>query len=266
MQKIANQPHLLMIHGLLGSIDYFDPRSYLAGLHVHTPDLLGYGAKASDVPAAAIDLHLQADTIVQMIRERIGAPTWLLGHSVGGAVAMLVAQRAPEMVAGLISVEGNFTLNDAFWCSKVAATELEEWQQQYRNMEADPEGFLTRGAIALNEQRLAWARAILGNQGAATVHSMATSVIRETSGPAYLELVRTVVRRTPIHLLAGERSADGWDVPEWVRTAARSSLVMPGIGHMMMLEDPAGFCRIVRALVEGAPVNPAAAEEVAAEA
>jgi pimeloyl-ACP methyl ester carboxylesterase len=265
MQKIANEAHLLMIHGLLGSINYFDPRSHLTGLHVHTPDLLGYGAQAGAVPAGAVDLHLQADMIVRMIRERIGVPTWLLGHSVGGAVAMLVAQRAPEMVAGLISVEGNFTLNDAFWCSKVAATELEEWQQQYRTMVADPEGFLARGAIAPTEQRLAWARAILANQGAATVHSMATSVIRETSEPAYLELVRTVVRRTPIHLLAGERSAGGWDVPEWVRTAARSSLVMPGTGHMMMLEDPAGFCRSVGALVKGAPLHPAA-EEVAAGA
>jgi pimeloyl-ACP methyl ester carboxylesterase len=76
--KIVNQTHLLMIHGLLGSIDYFAPRSYLTGLHVHTPDLLGYGPQGGAVPAAAIDLHVQADTIAQNIRQRIGAPTWLL--------------------------------------------------------------------------------------------------------------------------------------------------------------------------------------------
>jgi pimeloyl-ACP methyl ester carboxylesterase len=80
---------------------------------------------------------------------------------------------------------------------------------------------------------------------------MAGSVIRETGAPAYPELVRRVVRRTPIHLLAGERSAAGWDVPDWVRAAARSSLVIPDTGHMMMLEDPAGFCRRLRAVIEG---------------
>lgn len=252
-----SQPHLLMIHGLLGSIDFFEPRNYLSGLHVHTPDLLGYGAQADAVPATAIDLQLQADTIAQAIRERIRVPTWLLGHSVGGAVAMLVAQRVPELVAGLISVEGNFTLNDAYWCAEIAATELEEWKAQYRTMAADPEGFLARGAIASSEQRLAWSRAILANQGAATVHSMAGSVIRETGAPAYLELVRTVVRRTPIQLLAGERSVGGWDVPDFVREAALGSLVLPDTGHMLMLEDPAGFCRSVRALVQDAPAHAA---------
>lgn len=252
MNHATNQPHLLLIHGLLGSVDFFDPRSHLPGLDVHTPDQLGYGANAGAVPAAQIDLHRQADTLAHLLRERIGAPAWLLGHSVGGAVAMLVAQRVPELVAGLISVEGNFTLNDAFWCARIAATDPAEWAAQYQTMAADPAGLLERGQIAPSAERLAWAGAILANQGAATVHAMARSVIAVTGAPDYLELVRGVVGRTPVYLLAGERSADGWDVPDWVRAQARASLLAPGAGHMMMLEDPAGFCASVRALIEQA--------------
>jgi pimeloyl-ACP methyl ester carboxylesterase len=252
------QPHLLMIHGLLGSLDYFSPRSHLDGLDVHTPDRLGYGANADAIPAAEIDLHKQADAIARHIREGIGQPTWLLGHSVGGAVAMLVADRVPELVAGLISVEGNFTLNDAFWCARIAATPADEWQAQYRALVDDPHGFLARGGIAESAERLAWADAILHHQQAAAVHATATSVIKETGAPAYLELVRRVVGRTPIHLLAGARSAAGWDVPDWVRAAARSSVVMPDTGHMMMLEDPAGFCGRVREIVENASAPGAA--------
>lgn len=247
-----NQPHLLMIHGLLGSIDYFAPRSHLAGLDVHTPDQLGYGASAGAVPAEAINLHLQADAIARIIRERIGAPTWLLGHSVGGAVAMLVADRIPELIAGLISVEGNVTLEDAFWCARIAATPGDEWDQQYRVMAADPAGFLARGQIAPSAERLAWADAILKNQDAATVHAMASSVIKETGAPTYLALVRRVAGRTPLCLLAGERSATGWDVPDWMRAVARRDIVVPDTGHMMMLENPAGFCHSVREMIEGA--------------
>ena len=250
---MMRHPPLLMIHGLMGSIDFFAPRDRLAGLEVHTPDQLGYGSNADALPSTAISLHRQADAIAQLMRERIGVPAMLLGHSVGGAVAMMVAQRVPELVLGLISVEGNFTLNDAFWCGRIAATEPGEWERQYQAMASDPEGFLTRGATAVSEQRLAWARAILANQGAATVHAMARAVVAETGAPAYLELVRAVTRRTPIHLLAGERSVAGWDVPDFVRTAALSSGVIPDTGHMMMLEDPAGFCACVRALVEGHP-------------
>ena len=244
-------PPLLMIHGLMGSINFFAPRDYLVGLDVHTPDQLGYGSNGAALPSTAISLHQQADAIAQLLRERIGVPTMLLGHSVGGAVAMMVAHRVPELVLGLVSVEGNFTLNDAFWCASIAATEPGEWERLYQTMASDPEGFLSRGAIAVSEQRLAWARAILANQGAATVHAMARAVIAETGVPAYLDLVRAVTRRTPIHLLAGERSVAGWDVPDFVRRAALSSSVIPGTGHMMMLEDPAGFCGRVRALVEG---------------
>lgn len=241
---------LLMIHGLLGSINYFSPATHLAGLTLHTPDQLGYGVAAHATPASAIDLYQQAKAIVQFIRARGAAPVWLLGHSVGGAVAMLVADLAPELVAGLISVEGNFTLNDAFWCARIAATPVQQWEQEYRLMAADPAGFLARAEIAPTAERLAWAQTILANQDSATVHAMATSVIAVTGAPAYLELVRRVLGRTPLTLLAGAHSAAGWDVPDWVRAAARADLVLPGTGHMLMLEDPAGFCRSVRALIE----------------
>jgi pimeloyl-ACP methyl ester carboxylesterase len=39
---------------------------------------------------------------------------------VGGVVAYLFALRHPERVMGLVSVEGNFSLKDAFWSSSVA--------------------------------------------------------------------------------------------------------------------------------------------------
>jgi pimeloyl-ACP methyl ester carboxylesterase len=255
LKESMNRTHLLMIHGLLGSIDYFAPRSYLTELELHTPDQIGYGANAGAVPAGAIDLHLQADAIAGIIRERIGVPAWLLGHSMGGAIAMLVADRVPELIAGLISVEGNFTLQDAFWSGQVAATAPEEWSKQYSVMASDPEAFLARDGIAPSAERLAWAKAILENQGAATLHATATSVIKVTGAPAYLELVRRVVERTPLYLLSGERSVSGWDVPDWARAAARRETVMPGTGHMMMLEDPAGFCRRVRELIDGSAAD-----------
>jgi hypothetical protein len=62
---------------------------------------------------------------------------------------------------------------------------------------------------------------------------------------------RVLVRGTDLYLLGGEQSAAGWDVPEWVLAAARQVLVQPRAGHMMMLEDPRNFCRIVGSIIEG---------------
>jgi hypothetical protein len=61
-----SQPHLLMIHGLRGSIDYLAPRAYLSGLHIVTPGLLGYGSRANAVPAAGIDLRLATLTTFKL--------------------------------------------------------------------------------------------------------------------------------------------------------------------------------------------------------
>jgi pimeloyl-ACP methyl ester carboxylesterase len=175
-----------------------------------------------------------------VLREEVGEPAWLLGHSVGGAVMMLAAEQAPELVAGLISVEGNFTLKDAFWCSRIAAMPEADWAAEYGAMEDDPAAWLERSGIEASDQRIAWAQDILENQPYTTIQAMARSVLEVTGAPAYLEGVRRVLGSgVPLYLLGGELSAAGWDIPEWVLALACKSLVQPKAGHMMMLEDPA---------------------------
>lgn len=241
-------PALVMIHGLLGSGSYFDPQSLLAGLDVRTPDLLGYGSKRSI--GEGIGLPAQAAEIVRVLREEVGRPAWLLGHSVGGAVMMLAAGQAPELVLGLISVEGNFTLKDAFWCARIAAMPDADWAAEYGAMEDDPAAWLERCGIEASDQRIAWARAILSNQPVETIQAMARSVVAVTGAPGYLEGVRRVLGAgLPLYLLGGELSAAGWDIPEWVPALACRSQVQPKAGHMMMLEDPAAFCGIVGDIV-----------------
>jgi pimeloyl-ACP methyl ester carboxylesterase len=240
-----------MIHGLLGSIDFFSPQLHMPGTAVHTPDMVGYGKRAN--AGATIDIETQAAEMARYIQERIGHPVWLLGHSVGGAVAMLVADLVPGLVRGLISVEGNFTLADAFWCTRIAATDEQVWADEFRVMRADPQAWLERGGIAPTAERLEWAQAILDNQPHDTIQSMARSVVSTTGAPAYLELVRRVIERgTPLYLLAGEKSAAGWDVPDWARVAASEYLVQPDAGHMLMLENPTVFCKTISSVMHNA--------------
>lgn len=241
---------LVLIHGLLGSSGYYQPQRYLPRYDVRTPDLLGYGSRRSI--DAGIDLHAQADEIVRVLRDEIKRPAWLVGHSVGGAVMMLAADRAPELVAGLISVEGNFTLKDAFLCGRVAALPELDWAAEYGAMEDDSAAWLERSGIEAGDERIAFAREILQNQPYSTIQSMAHSVLEVTGAPAYLECVRRVLARgIPLFLLCGELSASGWDIPEWVLALARASLVQPRGGHMMMLEDPAAFCGLLEKIVDG---------------
>lgn len=237
-----------MVHGLIGPLNYFSPEAHLKGISVHTPDLLGYGPQR--FPSATVTLRMQAQQVAQYIRNEVRRPSVVLGHSVGGAVAMLLAKSEPDLVKGLISVEGNFTLRDAFWCGRIAPMKEAEWAFEYESLQNDPGAWLANANIAPTPERSAWARGMLGNQPSGTVQAMARAVVKETGAVEFLDDVRTVVASgLPIYLLSGERSVSRWDVPEWTRVAARADVVLAGVGHMMMLEQPEQFCSAVRDLM-----------------
>lgn len=239
---------LILIHGLLGPIDFFAPAELLDGIPVHTPDLLGY--RHNRELGGPLTLKAQAEHVTQYIKTHVNEPSYVLGHSVGGAIAMLSAHLEPVWVKGVICVEGNFTLNEAFWCSRIAPLAAKKWAAEYATMQCDPVGWLERSGIHPDKQRIAWASAILTNQPASTVQEMAQAVVKETAAPEYLATIRTVIdRQVPVWLLAGERSAAGWDVPDWIRQAARESMTIPGTGHMMMLENPKEFCAALRSFI-----------------
>jgi pimeloyl-ACP methyl ester carboxylesterase len=187
----------------------------------------------------------------QYIKDYIQEPCWVLGHSVGGAIAILLAGLNPDLIRGIISVEGNFTLNDAFWCQKIARLSLSEWSAQYLEIQHDPEAWLAHSGIPASPTYINWANNILHHQSADTIWFMAQSVVCDTHHPSYLETVSCLLQRgIPIHLMAGERSVEDWDVPEWVRQQAQSSTVFSGAGHMIMLEQPSFFCHKVQSIMQ----------------
>ena len=87
---------VVLLHGLIGSLD--DP-AIVAALHPHSvfsPSLLGYGANA-DTDPATITLAKQAEYVAQLVRTKFGSgPVHVVGHSVGCVVAVLLAGKYPE--------------------------------------------------------------------------------------------------------------------------------------------------------------------------
>jgi pimeloyl-ACP methyl ester carboxylesterase len=246
------QPALVMIHGLLGSLSYFRPRDRLKNAEAHPVDLLGYGSRR-EVDPAGLSLSAQANHVAEYIETKTKGKIWLLVHSMGGAVATLLLDRHSPPVAGVINQEGNFTLKDAFLSGAIARKDPAAWADELRAMQQDPRAWLAKNGIGPTEERIEWAAHILHNQPASTVHAMSRSIVKETGDPAYLAAVkRRVDSGLAIHLIAGEHSAAGWDVPGFVRRAARSDLVMPGCGHFPMLEQPDAFCWAVDRILEQA--------------
>jgi pimeloyl-ACP methyl ester carboxylesterase len=243
---------IVFIHGLIGSLQLPDITGFFAPDQVLAPDLLGYGA-LREVSPAEVSIPAQVEHLRTTLQRHFGAePVHLLGHSVGGVVAALFAHRHGEQVRSLVSVEGNFTLKDAFWSASVARMPVAQVEALLAGFRRDPAGWLAGAGVAAEPHLLRIADNWLAQQPASTLRAMAQSVLEQTGPAQYLEKLREVFAERPVHLIAGARSHAAWDVPDWARSAAASQSLVPNSGHLMMLENPGAFAATVqRALQSG---------------
>ena len=241
---------IVFIHGIFRMLSGLPAAPFFAPRPVLIPDMLGYGTQSA-APVETISVRAQADDLAARIRACGYAKAHIVGHSIGGAVATLLARHHPEVVESFINVEGNFTVEDAFWTGKLAAMTLPQVDQLLESYRNDVAGWLTSAGIEPTPERIAIADKAFHAQPAATLKAMAQSVIETTSQPAYLEDVNAVLDSgIPMHLFAGERSRTGWHVPESVLRRAASMTVQPGVGHIMMLEAPEEFLGLVARLLQ----------------
>ena len=98
----ANGPPLVLLHGLGRRWQVFLPLIPALSLrwHIFAPDFRGHG-KSSHVTRGYHESQY-SDDVAQFLRDRVGAPAVVFGHSLGGAIAMSVGSHHPELVRALI--------------------------------------------------------------------------------------------------------------------------------------------------------------------
>jgi pimeloyl-ACP methyl ester carboxylesterase len=97
-------PVVVLIHGLLGAHSNWEPQIETLSRHyrVIAPDLFGHGA--SDKPAGDYSLSAHAATVRDLL-EALDIPSaTLVGHSLGGGIAMQTLYLFPERVERLCLV------------------------------------------------------------------------------------------------------------------------------------------------------------------
>lgn len=103
-------PTIVMIHGFTGSKENWYPvaRELRGRYRLVVPDLPGWGA-SQRIAGEDYGFVAQAARVADFIRQvSPGRPVVLLGHSMGGGIAALVAARHPDLVAriGLLDAAG----------------------------------------------------------------------------------------------------------------------------------------------------------------
>lgn len=231
----GSDPPILFVHGLgcASSCDYprvaADPA--LVGRRMLLVDLLGSGF--SDRPkdfSYTIEDH--AETLVELI-EGLSLPSVdLIGHSMGGAIAIVAAAQNPRGVRRLVLSEPNLDAGGGAISRLIA-------QQD----EAD---YITSGHSELVQNSVAdgytiWSASLLMSSPLA-VHRGATSLLRGGSTSWREQLGALQIPRTVIF---GANSLPDPDT-ELLPQIGVTVRVVSNAGHTMMLENPSRFAEVVR--------------------
>ena len=270
----ADATPMVFVHGLGGSAtNWTELAAALAGRHPGVAvDLPGFGR--SDPPTGddySIGAH--ADAVLCFLAGR-GVPVHLVGNSLGGAVALTVAARRPELVRTLTLVSpampdlrpdpgrlGDPRMALAFLPvvgARVRAELAEEepatrLSRTMRLCYADP-GQVSPAAFALAVTEAA-ERAALPWASTALTRSFA-GLVQAWLAPGPRSLWSTAARvRVPTLVVWGEQ-----DRLVSVRRARRTTaalpagrlLRLPGVGHVAQMERPALVARAVLGLVAAA--------------
>jgi esterase len=92
-------PPVVFLHGLSGSVRAYDwlPPEITDGRRIVRIDFRGHGS--SDHTPGTYVLDRYVDDVVTVLREVVGRPAVVVGHSLGGVVGWTLAQRHPELVS-----------------------------------------------------------------------------------------------------------------------------------------------------------------------
>jgi 3-oxoadipate enol-lactonase len=91
---------LILVHGFCGSSSYWKPvrRSLGSEYRLIAPDLRGHGrSEAPDIPYT---VEAIADDLAALVQQLNLSQSVLLGHSLGGYVALAFAEKYPHLLAG----------------------------------------------------------------------------------------------------------------------------------------------------------------------
>ena len=247
---------LVLVHGLGGAAsNWVELAPELARDHrILVPDLPGHGG-SSPLPAVP-NLEPFADRLGLLIVREGLAPAVLVGHSLGCLVALRLAMRSPELVAGLVLVSA----------AGIGSTTKRARQAVAISMLVQPGRFIApfRERISRSERLRgivwgSWATpegavvsptATVGLLEGPSLHTdIASAAAALVEDDPRLDLERV---RCPAALLWGARDpqvpvADGFEYARRLRAPLR---VVAGAGHLVIVERPEACLDAIRSFLD----------------
>lgn len=244
----GNGDPLVLVHGFGGQINtwLFNQDALASDRPVHVVELPGHGSSGTDVGDGSVGA-LAAAVLAALDSLGVGR-AHLAGHSLGGAVCLDLAARAPGRVASLTLIAPlglGPDVNAAYVEGYLAAARRPAMKAALELLFADP-GLVTR---PMTDDALAMKRTDGVQDALARIAAAAMPGGRQ----AYDGRAALASLPMPVQVLWGEADrvippAHGQGLP-----AGIALHILPGAGHMPQMEQAATVNARLAALVRGAP-------------
>jgi pimeloyl-ACP methyl ester carboxylesterase len=259
----GNGPAVLFIHGLLGShrnwahlVDALDTRH-----RVVAPDLIGHGASAK--PMGDYSLGAHAATLRDLLDHLGIARVTLVGHSLGGGIAMQFCYLFPDRVERLVLVSSgglgrsvspllrSATLPGADWVLALAASgwvrnRAEAVGGTLRRLGVRPSADLTEGWLGFSSLGEAETRRAFLATARSVIDPGGQTVTAHDHLPMAIAVPTLVVWGTQDRM-----------IPAWHATTAQQAIagsrveMFEGAGHFPHLEQPERFALLLGDFMAG---------------
>ena len=255
-------PVVALVHGIAGSSEQWEPtmRTLAEQFTVVAPDLLGHGRSAK--PRGDYSLGAYASGLRDLLVALGHARATVVGHSLGGGVAMQFSYQFPERSERLVLVNSGGLGTDVHWLLRAATLPGSELVLP----------LIAHARLRAAGEAVGAALRRVGLRAGPDVAELARgygSLADAESRAAFLHTLRAVIDPTGQRVSATDRLYLAEDMPTLIVWGRRDPIIpathagtahqgMPGsrlvllndAGHFPQLDDPVGFATILREFIE----------------
>jgi pimeloyl-ACP methyl ester carboxylesterase len=228
-------------------------------------DLRGFGTSQPTDPAPLLS-HRQraqhyspaayADDLAALL-DRLGIETaWVIGHSLGGTIALWAAERHPHRIQGVVCVNsgGGIYIKEEFDRFRAVGRALVRWRPRWLSWLPPVHWAFCRESVA-RPVAMQWGRQRAIDFVAADGEAALWSLLESTTENQVHRLPQLVSQLTqPVYFLAGDR--DTIMEPQYVRhlasfnpgfgTCGDNLIEIPDCGHLGPVEQPGAIAATIR--------------------
>jgi pimeloyl-ACP methyl ester carboxylesterase len=242
---------IVFIHGLGSAKEHFRyalNSPSLETFQLLAVDLVGFG-QSQGPDEFEYTMKDQARIIIELLDHLDIDDFHLCGHSLGGIIAIEIAELAPQRVLSLIDLEGNLTLEDCFITGVVAGSTFVDFAEKERaNLEKE---FSDAG---INDPAMSEYAETFAKASTVALYKSACYTIEESSKP----LMERLIKIKNMCYIYGERNRGVFPTSESLLQAAGVQIFyIEDAGHSMAVENPKQLYSVIRSFIDGlSPTSP----------